>query len=82
MHRGYISIIELRCEMPHLLATCLQVVTYRLGEMGQAPKVLYTLKVSNPEGLQSWIHDLAVSQHYIAVVEQPLFYTLSVLLLH
>ena len=59
-------------------AAGLQVITYRMGDTGQAPKVLYSLKTSNPENLQSWMHDLAVSERYIAVVEQPLFYSLAV----
>lgn len=49
-----------------------------MGHLDTVPKVLYNLKVSNPDKLQAWMHDLAVSQHYIAIVEQPLFYSLKV----
>jgi carotenoid cleavage dioxygenase-like enzyme len=51
----------------------LQVIKYIVGNPSQTPQVLYELKVSNPENLQSWMHDLAVSKHHMALVEQPLF---------
>jgi carotenoid cleavage dioxygenase-like enzyme len=54
------------------------VITYELGEIEQTPTVLYDLKVANSDKLMAWMHDLAVSTNYIALVEQPLFYSLKV----
>jgi carotenoid cleavage dioxygenase-like enzyme len=56
----------------------LQVVTNVFGDGGAPPEVLYDLKVSNNEGLHPWMHDLAVTDNYIALVEQPVFFDIKV----
>jgi Retinal pigment epithelial membrane protein len=56
----------------------LQVLKTKIGKEAVNAQPLYELSVSNGKAMSPWMHDLAVTDKHMALIEQPLYLSMKV----